>query len=229
MLKKNLPWLCLLLVGCGQFPNPNDLATIPADSKAAVAYKQLDSVETTLDYKVIQSEISDERRNEMIRQFSEELLKTIDPKAIPDSDQWMYATLLRVTDRWVDAEEALKIAVKVADSPDRKINDTLKLAQAQAKNGEVAEAIKTASVVLTVPDTDAAPILPSVLYEIVPAAENKGHDKDLAKLLTEAIACHMRVKVDRTSDSGRQFLIARRYHVNKAHQKVEQLSGTATT
>lgn len=228
MLKKNLFWLCLLVAGCGQFPNPNDLVTSEPSRRAAIVYERLESAETILDDKVGKGEIVDSKRNEMIRELSEELLKSVEPESVPDEDQWKYATLLRITDRWADAEAALKVAVKVADTPDRKVNDTLKLAQAEAKNNEVAEAIKTASLVLGVPDKDAAPILPSVLYEIVPAAEKKGHDKDLAQLLSAAIECHMRVKVDRDSDAGRQFLIARRYHVNKAQRKVEELLSSTT-
>lgn len=219
----------LFLAGCGQFPNPNDLATIPAENRAGIAYKRLDAVEDTLDYKVTHNEITDEQRNDLIRELCEDMLKTIDPSKVPYADQWMYATLLRVTDRWKDAEVSLKEAVRVADSPDRKVNDTLKLSLAEAKNGEIEESLKTANSVMDVADKDAAPILPSVLYEIVPALEGKGHDKELADILAKAIECHKRVKVDQSSDAGRQFLIARRYHIQKAQKKIEQLTGHATT
>lgn len=229
MRTRNLLWLGLFLAGCGQFPNPNDLATIPAENRAGIAYKRLDAVEDTLDYKVTHNEITDEQRNDLIRELCEDMLKTIDPSKVPYADQWMYATLLRVTDRWKDAEVSLKEAVRVADSPDRKVNDTLKLSLAEAKNGEIEESLKTANSVMDVADKDAAPILPSVLYEIVPALEGKGHDKELADILAKAIECHKRVKVDQSSDAGRQFLIARRYHIQKAQKKIEQLTGHATT
>ena len=215
----------LLLAACGQLPNPNDLATISADKRAAIAYKRLDSAEATLDYKVTSREITDEKRNQLIAELAQDLLTSIDPKSVPDNDQWMYASLLRVTNRWTEVEPSLKIAVKVASTPDRKVNDTLKLAQAEAKNGEVAEAIQTASTVLNVDDKDAAPILISVLYELVPAAEKKGHDKDLADLLVKAMACAVRVKVDPTTDAGKAYLAASRHHLGKAQEKLDELRG----
>jgi hypothetical protein len=117
----------------------------------------------------------------------------------------------------------LKEAVKYASNPDRKVNDTLRLAQALGKNGKVGEAISTAKAVFGAKDEDAAPILPATLYEIVPATEGKGKNKELAAILKEAIACHMRVKVDAATDAGKFFLAARRHHVNKAEAKVQEL------
>ncbi|MBI1335086.1 MAG: hypothetical protein GC165_19660 [Armatimonadetes bacterium] len=223
MRRKIFPLLGLLVFGCGQFPNPNDLATIPQENRAAIAYERLLSAEDTLQFKVQQDEISDERRNEMISEVAEQMLKSIKADDVPLDAQWKYASLLRVTNRWKETEAALKEAVKVAEDPDRKINDTLKLAQAEAKNGEVEEAIKTAASVMDAKDEDAAPILPSVLYEVVPAAQNKGHNKELVDLLSNAVKCHERVKVDPNSDDGRAFLIAKRYHIHKAEQKMTEL------
>lgn len=214
------------LIGCGQYPNPNDLATIDPVHRVEVANKRLESAETTLDYKVKTREISDERRNELIKELSDVMLTKVDPKAIPDTDQWMYGALLRVTGRWKEAEAALATAVKVAKNNDRKVNDTLKLAQAEAKNGKVEDAIKTANTVLDVPDADAAPILPSVLYEVVPAAQGKGHDRELAELLTKAVECHRRVKVDPNSDAGKYFLVASAHHIGLAETKLSELAGS---
>lgn len=217
---------CVVLVGCGQYANPNDLSSVRAEVRAEIANKRLVSAEETLQYKVEHNEITDDRRNQLISELADQMLKSVDPKAIPDTDQWMYASLLRVTNRWPDAEAALKIAVKVAPNLDRKVNDTLKLAQAQAKNGEVVEALASAQSVLEVPNEAAAPILPSVLYELVPAAEGKGHDKELADLLVKAIACHQQVKVDPNSDSGKAFLFARHHHISKAEAKIAVLAAS---
>jgi hypothetical protein len=210
MNKLNVLWLGLLIVGCGQYPNPNDLGLIDQNHRVEIANKRLESAETTLEFKVVAKEITDERRNQLIK----------------DTDQWMYAALLRVTDRWPEAETALRIAVKVAPNADRKINDTLKLAQAEAKNQKVDEAIATANSVLNAPDKEAAPILPSILYEVVPAAQGKGHDKELATLLEKAIIVHQRVKVDPNTDSGKLFLIARGHHLGKAAEKLGELNGS---
>jgi hypothetical protein len=81
--------------------------------------------------------------------------------------------------------------------------------------------------VYDVPDDQSAPILPATLYEIVPAAEGKGHDKELAELLELAIRCHERTVVDIKTDDGRIFMAARRYHINKAATKAAVLRGVA--
>jgi hypothetical protein len=226
MNKLNVLWLGLLIVGCGQYPNPNDLGLIDQNHRVEIANKRLESAETTLEFKVVAKEITDERRNQLIKELAEDMLKKIDAKVVADTDQWMYAALLRVTDRWPEAETALRIAVKVAPNADRKINDTLKLAQAEAKNQKVDEAIATANSVLNAPDKEAAPILPSILYEVVPAAQGKGHDKELATLLEKAIIVHQRVKVDPNTDSGKLFLIARGHHLGKAAEKLGELNGS---
>ena len=224
MKNPHIAFIGLLVVGCGQYPNPNDLTSIDQYHRVEIADKRLVSAETTLQFKVDSKEITDDRRNQLIKELADDLLKKIDPKAVTDTDQWMYAALLRVTDRWPEAEASLRTAVKVAPNPDRKINDTLKLAQAEAKNQKIEEAIKTAESVLEAPDNEAAPILPAILYEVVPAAEGKGHDKELATLLDKAIQVHLRVKVDPKSDSGKIFIIASRHHIGKAAEKIVELN-----
>jgi phage repressor protein C with HTH and peptisase S24 domain len=187
---------------------------------------RLESAEATLQFKVESKEIDDNRRNELISDLASEMLKSIDVKTVPKSDQWKYASLLRVTNQWPATEVALKRAVVVAATQDRKINDSLKLAQAQARNGELDEALTTATSVLNAADKDAAPILPAVLYEIVPAAEGKGRDKEFADLLKKAIECHNRVKIDSNTEAGRAFLIAKQYHINRANRKISELMGS---
>ena len=226
MAKIHLVWIGFLFVGCGQYPNPNDLAAVRSEQRVEIANKRLESAEETLDYKVRTKEITDSRRNELIQELAEDLLKKVDPQTVPQSDQWRYAVLLRVTNRWPEAEAALAIAVKAANTDDRKVNDTLKLALAEAKNNKVAEAIVTASSILGVGDADAAPILPAVLYEIVPAAQGKGHDKDLANLVGKAIECQRRVKVDPASDAGKMFMIASSQHISNAEAKISELAGS---
>jgi hypothetical protein len=67
------------------------------------------------------------------------------------------------------------------------------------------------------------PILMSVLYEIVPEAQGKGRDTDLARLLEDAIPQHKATVVDAGSEAGRAFLLARPLHVHKAWIKIAQL------
>ncbi|MEI8281895.1 MAG: hypothetical protein WCG75_05785 [Armatimonadota bacterium] len=226
MASVRLALLALVLIGCGQYANPNDLTAIRSELRVEIAYKRLEAAESTLQFKVDSKEINDVRRNELISDLASDMLQSIEQKTVPESDQWMYAALLRVTNQWPATEVALKRAVVVAATQERKINDSLKLAQAKARNGEVDEALATATSVLNAADKDAAPILPAVLYEIVPAAEGKGRDKELADLLTKAIECHKRVKIDVATEAGRAFLIARQYHINRATRKISDLMGS---
>lgn len=212
------------MVGCGQYPNPNDLSSVPADRRVEIANRRLEAAESTLQYKVETKEIDDDRRNALIRELADDMLTKLDPEVIPDKNQWMYASLLRVTNRWKEAEVALKKAVQAAKTSDRRVNDTLKLAQAQAKNNEVAEALVSANSVMNATDIESAPILPAVLYEVVPAAEGKGHDRELAELLEKAIECHRRVKINPSTDEGKAFLIARSHHIGLAQTKIAELS-----
>jgi hypothetical protein len=228
MVRKYFIGLVAFLVGCGQYPDPNDVTSVLPEERAGAAYQRLEAAGSTLEFKVQANEISDARRIELLTEFAEDLLKKIDPKGVSDSDQWMYAALLRVTGRWVDAEASLKIAVKAAQSEDRRVNDSLKLSQAQAKNNEVIDAIATATTVLNAGDSDAAPILPAVLLEIVPAAKGRGHDVELAGLLEKAIECHQRVKVDMTSEAGKSFVIASRYHINRARKLISELNASGS-
>ena len=60
--------LCaLILVGCGQYENPNDLSTIPQEDRMEVAYSLLKQATDALDVKFQKGQITDEQRMEKIR------------------------------------------------------------------------------------------------------------------------------------------------------------------
>jgi tetratricopeptide (TPR) repeat protein len=216
-----------LLIGCGQYENPNDLTSVAPIERAKVAFNLMQNVVGKLEEKFQKSEITNVQRDEYIAKFAEEVMPSIDAEKIPPTDYWMYADLLRTTKRWSEAEAAYEKAVKFASTTDRKVNDTLRLSQAKASLGKVDDAIRTARAVYQVKDEECAPILPATLYEIVPAAEGKGKDVQLAQLLEDAIACHERVKVDRGTDGGKLFVAARAYHISKAEAKMRILRASA--
>ncbi len=215
--------LGLLLLGCGQYPNPNDLRTAAPSDQVNIAHELLVQATDSLAVKVQKGMMTDQGRLDKIREYSEELLGQIDQKTVPPSDDWMLAGLLRSTGRWKEAEVALTRAVKFAKDEDRRINDTLRLAEAMAHNGKVEEGIATVRKTFNAKDEDTAPILLSTLYEFTPAAEKKGFDKQIADLLEGAIECHMRTKVDPNTEEGKLFGVAARYHINKARTKIAQL------
>jgi hypothetical protein len=210
--------VALMVVGCGELADPNNLAQVPAADKPEAARAILNSAVEILDYKVTKGEITDTQRVELISQEADRLLALIDPKAIAPADCWIYADMLRTTKRYDAAIPYLEKAVAAA----------LRLAQAYEMVGKVQLAVKTAESVFNVPDDQCAPILPATLYEIVPAAQKKGDDRALARLLTEAIACHLRTKVDTSTEAGKLFVAARSHHVSRAQAKILELGGTGT-
>jgi tetratricopeptide (TPR) repeat protein len=222
-------WLVVafLLGGCSQIPDPNELSSVPGDDRAETAYRILQTAINTLEFKVNAHEISDQTRNDLIQTTAENLLKQVDERQTPPVDAWMLADLYRVTGRWKEAEPIYEKAVRFAASTDRKVNDSLRLAQVLAQNGKVKIAIEKARSVFNVEKDQTAPILPATLYEIVPAGQGKGEDAALAKLLEDAITIHENTDVDKTSEAGRTFLIARPYHIKKALAKIAELSLTS--
>ncbi|HLO97511.1 MAG TPA: hypothetical protein VK171_02850 [Fimbriimonas sp.] len=218
-------WILGLVVlgGCAQLPNPNDLAAIDSADRVDSAFEIHQSVVAKLEYKVVQSEISDAERTKLLRDECADLLTTIDEKAVPPASAWKYADMLRVVEDWPKAEKFLAEAVKVADTPGRKITDTIRLAHAMAKNGKVEESVAAIQPALQASPEDGPLVLPAVLYEYVPAAKGQGVDKDLADILDSAIECQRNSKVDVKTDEGRAFMMASRYHIRKAEAEAATL------
>jgi len=214
-----------MLFGCGLYADPNDITTTIDPDRVDVARNLLQSTSEILDYQVQKRTLSDAQRLELIAVEAERLLKYVDPDKVLPKDKWKYAELLRATGRFEAAIPVYEEAVKKASDWDRRVNDSLRLAQCYAKMGKVKEAIQLARTTLAAPDTDTAPILPATLYELVPAAEGKGMDKELGKLLVDAIEAHRRTKVDLSTDAGKGFVAAGRFHISRAQQKALVLLG----
>lgn len=176
-----------------------------------------------LDARVRDGEIDDAQRLQLIQQRADTLVQTIDPTAVNDEDLWIYGDLLRTTGRYADAAKVLEQAAKVATNWDRRVNDTLRYAACLAHLGKVDEAIAAARTVYKAPDPETAPILPATLYELVPAAQGKGKDRELADLLVDAIACQKRTQVNRDSEEGKSFIGAAIWHIRRAERAIDQL------
>jgi len=203
-------------------PNPNDpddVGLVTPD----VLRTNLNVLYQFLADRVARGEITQKKADQYMAEEAHKMVSHIDLKRIPKGLMWEYADIYRTARDWKKAREAYLIAVKNAKNEDRRINDTLRLAQCTAAVGDVGEAIRLAKSVMNAKPVDSAPILPGVYLEIVPMAEGKGHDAELADLIIEAVKKHKETVVDKEKESGLAFLMARSYHIRKALHKAYDL------
>lgn len=222
------PLAAALLLGCqaAHIPNPNDPADVGmlSGEKLRNNYR---SITDSFSERLGKNEINDGQFRALVAHAADDLSTGVDPSKVNPTEAWMYGEVLRNAPHHLpEAEAVLKLAVKVAretKNEDRRVNDSLRLAQVEAREGKVAEAIADARSVFDARPTDTAPILPAVLYELAPVARGKGQDAALAKLLEDAAEIHAHTQVDTHSEPGRAFLIARHAHIRRAFQAAETL------
>lgn len=225
----------LLLAGCalgcktGVYPDPNE----PAKGYAAtpdILQRNLSSISDSLLAKRVKGYITTQQYKNLLAKAADELVTDMDLEHVAPADAWRYAEVLRAGRNWKAAERMLEVAVKAAraeKNEDRRINDTLRLAEVKAYMGEYDASIETANSVMDAAPADSAPILPAILYEIAPVL--KGHDRDdkTAMLLESAADKHLKTVVDGSSDAGKDFIAARPFHVRKAYGLAADLYGDA--
>jgi len=200
-------------------------SSAPIDAR--IMQRNISMAYQDLDLRVRRREISEQQKEKLIRELAESLASYIKLEEIPDEDAYRYADVLRQANRLAEAKAAYETAVSVAKTEDRVVNDSLQLARVMCLLGEVDPAIELVRTTFTASPKEKAPILLSVLYEIVPAAKDKGKEVEIANLLIDAIDQQMLVEVDPTSDSGKAFLAASQIHVAKAWQESMKLYNAA--
>lgn len=209
------------VAGCqtGQLPDPNDPVSMGGVVSIAVLRRNLDYANRMLEHRAEVGEISSEERMLLLQKYAEEMVQKIDVDKIPASQAWEYGDVFKTAGRWDLAKKAYEIAIENPRNEDRRVNDTLRLALCEAQLGNVERAIELTRSVFDTDDRGTAPILPAVLLEIVPAAEGKGYDGELADLLVDAIAQHERTIVDPQSEGGKAFFRAKPIHYRDAYRK----------
>lgn len=204
-------------------PDPNDPTQVSIQ-QPKVMMRRLKWASNAANMRVAQGEISEQKAKELVSQSAKGMISAIPQDMIPHDQAWEYAEVFRTAKDYESAVKFFKIAVENAATEDRKINDTLRYAHCLAETGQVKEAIEMAKSTFTAPDTDTAPVLPSILYEIAPAARGKGHNKELSDLLYGAVRVFERTIVDKDSEAGAMFLMARPTHIKKAISLAQELS-----
>jgi len=229
MRPNRLLWLGLavMLSGCriGTLPNPNDPKDVGSLSPENMR-GQMHSINEMLQGKVARGQITDAQANQELQVAADRLLGECNLDKVDASKIWEVAEVMLTAQQWDKARPLLEAAVEWAKSSkveDRRVNDSLRLARVFAKLGDVPRAVKTARSVFDAKPQDSAPILNATLLEIVPAAQGKGHEVELARLLEDAMIKDFSVKVDLNSVSGQSFLFARPHHLRKAWQLIQEL------
>ncbi len=220
-----------LVVGLGgcqtaTLPDPNE----PADTQAMsgeVLLRNINELRKTVEERLAQGDITPPEAERLFQDRVQAMLAAVDLQKVPEREFWKYGDAFRQGDDWEKAREFYERAVKVAETDDRRINDTLRLARAEAHLGNVDRAIELSRSTFDAPPQEKAPILMAVLYEVVPSGEGKDKDAQLARLLRDAIGQHMATTVDPDSAPGKAFLLARPRHVENAWGTVARLFAKA--
>jgi tetratricopeptide (TPR) repeat protein len=220
--------LCILVGGCKpiDLPDPNNPKNLTADGVAKLLHSEIQSTADDLNARVVSGQITDAQREALLAKRASELLKEGDPNHSPPQDDWIYADLYLTEDNFSAAIPLLKQGIDYAETvkdDDRRVNDSFRLARALAATGKIEPALDLAQKIIASKPSDPGPVLPSVLLQLTPLTEGKGHDDQLAKLLEESIHEHLLEKVDPTSEAGKAFLIARPFHIEHAWQKIIEL------
>lgn len=222
-------WVALVVAaGCQTptIPNLNDPEDVE-HAPPAVLKQDLDGAYAIFAQRVRQGEITEAQARQMLTDKANAMIARIDIPKIPVSEAWRYGDIFRTAERWDLAKEAYSAGAKHAKSEDRRVNDTLRLAESMAHLGDIKGAIRIARTVLNASPRESAPILPSILLELTPAAEGKGHDIELAKLLEDAVRKHDATVVDPETEAGNAFLMAKLHHISNAWEKIGDLYRSA--
>lgn len=211
-------------VGCrtGTLPDPNDPNDVTV-VQPDVLRNSLAGAADALNDRLSNGEIGPQDYERYMAMYANQLLANTKLDAVPPNRAWEYAEVFRTAERWNEAEVLLKVAVKAARTEDRRVNDSLRLAQVEAKLNNLPEAIRLARSTFDTKPQEKAPILTAILLEVVPAGEGKGDDVGLAKLLEDAIPQAEQTVVDPKTEAGAAFEFARPHHIRNAWNKVIEL------
>jgi hypothetical protein len=211
----------LSIVGCqtGVLPNPNE-PTTKEEASPEILKRNLGTISDGLMEKRMKGSIDEQQYRDLLAKAADELVDELDLEHVDPEEAWQYAEILRAGRDWKPAKRLLVLAVKEAravKNEDRRVNDSLRLAEAEAHLGEYEASLRDANSVMDAKPVDSAPILPAVLLEIAPVLAEHGHNLEVAKLLETAARKHLLTTVDGSTRAGKDFIMARPYHVRRAY------------
>jgi hypothetical protein len=216
--------LACCLGGCrfGQLPDPNKVEP-GAKLDGEALQKSVRAADETLTERLVRGEIDEQTKKSLLHDFIREQIGEIDLNEIPTDQVWRYADVYRQLEDWKTTEVLYTRAVDSAKDEDRRVNDTLRLAEVKARLGDVEKGLELVRSTFDVKPEGKAPILMAVLYEFTPAALGQGHDVEVAIVLEDAMSQHLLTVVDPESEAGLRFLEARPHHLSRAWEIVVRI------
>jgi hypothetical protein len=203
-------------------PDPNDPSQVGM-VQPDVLMRNLRWASEALNQRVAKGEIPDARAQIMLSEYAADLTKHIELSRITEDLAWEYAEVFRTARQWENARIVFEIALRNPKGEDRRVNDTLRHAQVLAQLDRVPDALSTARRVFDAAPKDRAPLIPSLIFELTPAARGKGYDVELAELIQDAIPLYEATVVDPTSEAGKSFLRAKPYLLREARKLIAEL------
>lgn len=216
-------FVALSVGGCrfGQIPNP--AAKRPPANDPKALQERVGRVRESLEARVRQGTMNPGSMKRVLGDYIQGEINKIDLDRIDTRDIWRIADASRQSGDWNTTKALYELAVKYAPDDDRRVNDTIRLAEAVAMQGDAAKGVTLVRSTFDAKPGNKAPILMATLYEFVPAAMGKGQDLQIALLLEDAVDQHLQTVVDPKTEVGRAFLKSRRHHIQKALEVAIQI------
>lgn len=224
---------CLLLFGAAGCQSP--LIKDPNDPGQAgilqpdVLLSNLQSASDAINAHVASGDISVEKGREMLRAYADRLLAKVSVAETAPGEAWKYAEVLITAQKWEDARDMLKLALKQPPDEDRWVNDTLRLAHCDAELGDVSKAVALTKSTFRASPEWKWPILYATYLEIVPAALKHSHHRELelASLVEAAIHQHELATGDPSQERFKDWMAYRHVQIVKAWEFIASIYRSA--
>lgn len=205
-------------------PSPFDVQANP-DRAVEIVEQNLKSFYARTQFELARKRMTKEQADRYFRTYAADQAGQINPKQLQEGELYRFGEILRSGNQW---EDALSVFQKYLETKslteDFRVNTLLRIAQCQAELGQTEKALLSTRSTFDAHPTAKPAILLAVYLEIVPPMRGKADPLELAELIKEAMAQHAMARVNRRSEAGRTFLMARDYHFQSATKLITELA-----
>jgi hypothetical protein len=205
-------------------PSPFDVKANP-DRAVEIVEQNLKSFYARTQFELARKRMTKAQADHYFRTYAAEQAARIDKRHLTDGELYRFGESLRSGRKWRDALEIFQRYLETGSlTEDFRVNTLLRIAQCQAELGETENAIKSTRSTFDAESTSKPAILLAVYLEIVPPMRGKADSLELTELVKEAMVQHALARVNRRSEAGRTFLMARDYHYRQAAKLITELA-----